>query len=119
MREEYELIKIDKSDLDNIMRHHRDEGCRLVQIHAVSLVGVTELTYSVATPENHFINYRIVLNNGEIMSSITDIFPAAVLYENEIKELFGVDIQCISLDYNRKLYDISAETPMKKKEGNE
>ena len=53
------------------------------------------------------------------MSSITDIFPAAVLYENEIKELFGVDIQCISLDYNRKLYDISAETPMKKKEGNE
>lgn len=117
--EDMHSLKIDKSDLDNIMRHHRDKGCRLVQIHAVSLVGVTELTYSVATPENHFINYRIVLNNGETMSSITDIFPAAVLYENEIKELFGVDIQCISLDYNRKLYDISAETPMKKKEGNE
>lgn len=119
MRENYELIKIEKADLDNIMRHHRDEGCRLVQIHAVSLTPVTELTYSVATPENHLINYRIVLNDGEVMSSITDIFPAAVLYENEIKELFGVDIQCISLDYNKRLYDISAETPMKKKEVNE
>lgn len=114
MREEYELITIDKTELDSKMRHHRDAGCRLVQIQAVSLVGITELTYSIATPENHFINYRIVLKDGEGMDSITDIFPAAVLYENEIKELFGVNIDCISIDYNRKLYDISETAPMKK-----
>lgn len=114
MRETYQIIEIDKTELDNKMRRRRDEGCRLVQIHAVSLPGITELTYSVATPDNHFINYRIVMKDGEQIDSITDIFPAAVLYENEIKELFGVDIDCISIDYNKRLYDIAAEAPMKK-----
>ena len=114
MREEYQIIEIDKSRLDNKMRISRDAGCRLVQIHAVSLTGITELTYSVATPDNRLTNYRVVLKDGEEIDSITDIFPAAVLYENEIKELFGVNINCIAIDYNRRFYDIAVEDPMKK-----
>ena len=36
------------------------------------------------------------------------------LYENEMKELFGVNIQMINLDYNNKLYRINEEAPFLK-----
>ena len=36
------------------------------------------------------------------------------LYENEMKELFGVNIQMINLDYQNRLYRINEETPFLK-----
>lgn len=56
-------------------------------------------------------NYRVFVESGEIINSISDIFPSAALFENEIAELFGVDIDCINLDFHGKFYRIDKETP--------
>lgn len=117
MKENYDLIKIEKAELSNILRHHKEDGCRFVQMHAVSVDNVIEMTYSVATPENHLINYRIVLEDGEGIGSVSNIYPSASFYENEIKEQFGVNIELIELDYNNNFLGIRAKTPLKKKEG--
>ena len=61
-----------------------------------------------------FINYRIVIDENTKIASIGDIYPSAAFYENEIKELFGVKIDAINLDYHNKLYRIDQETPFKK-----
>lgn len=48
------------------------------------------------------------------INSISDFFPSAMLYENEMKELFGVNIKSINPDYNNKFYRIAKKTPFKK-----
>lgn len=37
-----------------------------------------------------------------------------MLFENEMKELFGVQIKSINPDYQNKLYRIASPTPFKK-----
>lgn len=113
MRENYKLIVIDPMDLPNKVLEEKRKNNRLVQICAVSVQGGYELSYSFAEGYD-FINYRINITEDVEIPSIADLFPSAALYENEMKELFGVKIQHINLDYNNQLYKIDVETPFKK-----
>ena len=45
------------------------------------------------------------------MPSITGVYEGAYLYENEIRELFGVKFKGINVDYNGHLYKKKAEAP--------
>ena len=53
----------------------------------------------------HFdLNYelchlRLRLPLSEPLPSISDVFFAAVLIENEIKDMFGIDVQGMAIDY--------------------
>jgi ech hydrogenase subunit D len=47
--------------------------------------------------------------------SISNIFFPAFLYENEMKDLFGVKINNIVLDFNGNLYKVAQKTPMNPK----
>jgi NADH:ubiquinone oxidoreductase subunit C len=53
----------------------------------------------------HFdLNYRLEtlrlrLAKGEALQSISKIYFAAVLVENEIKDLFGINVQGLAIDY--------------------
>ncbi|MGC4019369.1 MAG: NADH-quinone oxidoreductase subunit C [Muricomes sp.] len=76
-----------------------------------------ELTYSF-DKDYDFVNLRINMDYDTEIESISCLYQYAFLYENEIKELFGVKIKNITLDFNNNLYRISVETPfnMKKEE---
>ena len=62
------------------------------------------------------------LNNVHLVRDFSDVIEKYSIgtalianndfYENEMKELFGVKIQMISLDYKNKLYRIEVETPL-------
>lgn len=118
------IEKVSKDELYDIMQKKYEDGYRLAQICSVAFEGYNEVTYSV-TKEYTMENYKIELPIDEEIKSFSDIFPAANLYENEIKELWGVQVVGLALDYNNKFYRIEAETPFKKqikvvkKEGNE
>lgn len=90
------------------------EGYRLVAISATAMEGV-ELTYSF-DKEYDFINLRLEIDTETEVDSISALFSYAFLYENEIKELFGVKIKNLSLDFNNQLYRIAVKTPFAKKE---
>ncbi len=119
MRENYKIIDISYSDITDIMLNCQKQGDRLVQMHAVSIPSGAILYYSVSTGDNEFVTYKTQVSDDVVLPSISSIYPNAILYENEMKELFGVNIDCISLDYNNRLYRINVETPFKKpaKEG--
>jgi ech hydrogenase subunit D len=44
---------------------------------------------------------------GEPVASITPIYPAAFLYENEIRDLFGVAIERIAADWQGAVFDVA------------
>lgn len=88
---------------------------RLSQACSVYVDGHYELSYSFAGLEEYgYTTLRIIVDKETEVPSITALYPYAFLYENEMKELFGVNIQRINLDYDNKLYRIEVEKPFVK-----
>ncbi len=110
---DFPITEVTKDELYKIMEQKYNDGYRLAQILSVAYEGYNEVTYSVAK-EYEMENYKINLPINEEIKSFSDIFPAATLYENEIKELWGVKVVGMALNYHNKFYRIEKETPFKK-----
>lgn len=111
---EQQIIKISSSELLSETIKLKNNGYRLVAISCTSKDNI-EVSYSF-DKDYDFINLRLILEEDVEIESISLIYPYAFLYENEIKELFGVKINNIALDYKDTLYKIAVKTPFKKKE---
>jgi ech hydrogenase subunit D len=63
-------------------------------------------------------NYRITVDKGEEVPSISKIFFCALLVENEMKELFGLNVTNIAIDYggHMLLSDDDLKAPMSKQQ---
>ncbi len=106
------LVEITPDQLLGNVMALKNNGLRLSQICCAYVNEKIELSYSFADDNtNEYINLRIVMGKDEEVCSITEFYPYAFLYENEMKELFGVNIHMINLDYNQKLYRLKDETP--------
>jgi ech hydrogenase subunit D len=92
------------------------EGHRLVQIGATSLPdGGVELNYSF-DKEGRFRNLRLPLAADNLTApSITGIYFCAFAYENEIHDLFGIDVKGNKLDFKGNFYRIAEKTPFLRK----
>ena len=114
---EMEIIEPDQL-LEKVMTK-KNAGMRLSQACAAWVNGKYELSYSFADDNTYeYQTLRICLEREQEVASITAFYPYAFLYENEMKELFGVKIEMINLDYHDKLYRIDTPTPFLKKEEN-
>lgn len=96
----------------------KDAGRRLVQACVAYVDSKFELSYSFADDSTYdMTTLRIVLTDlAEEVPSISNIYPYASFYEDEMHELFDVNIEMIGLDYHDKLYRIRQEAPMIPKE---
>lgn len=111
---EQNIQVIQQGELLSRTVHLKHEGYRLVAISATTKDGI-ELTYSF-DKEYDFINLRLIIDTETEIDSISSLYSYAFMYENEIKELFGVKIKDISIDFNNQLYRIAVKTPFAKKE---
>ena len=50
---------------------------------------------------------------GTSVRSITPVYWAAFVYENEVHDLFGVEFEDSKLDYKGNFFRMSAKTPWK------
>ena len=110
---DFPITSVTKEELYTVLPEKQKEGYRLTQICATAYEGYNEVTYSVSKGYD-MENYKVVLPIEEEIKSFSDIFPAATLYENEIKELWGVNVVGMLIDYKNNFYRISKETPFKK-----
>lgn len=107
-----EIIEIQKEDLLLRAIEMKKKGLRLSQICAAWADKKYELSYSFADDETYdYFTLRVLAEKEEEIPSVTEVFPMAVFYENEMKELFGVKIQMISEDLHDRLYRIDTKTP--------
>nr|WP_319487200.1 NADH-quinone oxidoreductase subunit C [uncultured Caproiciproducens sp.] len=106
------IIPISSGSLLEEVLKMKGSNCRLVQICATRTKEGYELTYSFG---KEFDLYGLRFNLGEDteIPSISHIYPASFLYENEIHDLFGVPIKMISIDYQGTLYRTEKKTPFK------
>jgi len=73
--------------------------------------GALELTYSFDTGDT-LENLRITVAPGDDVPSITSLFPAAFVFENEMHDLYGISVSGISVDFAGKFYTVAAPSPM-------
>ena len=104
---------IETIELDQLLgaaTEKKMKGWRLAQICSAFVNNQYELSYSFAK-EYEVVHYRVIVDKETLVPSVTQIYDSAFLYENEMKELFGVNMEHIALDYRNKLYRIDGEAP--------
>ena len=107
-----EIIVIELADLLENVLVLKTKGWRLSQICAAFRDGHYELSYSFADDETlDYETLRINCPINSVIPSISEFYSAADFYENEMKELFGVEVKMMKRDYHRRLYRIKAEMP--------
>ena len=85
----------------------REKGARLVQIGATRLGDQVELTYSfeVARVLCH-LRLQLPAENPWV-PSITGLYWGAFIYENELHDLFNVQVDNLAVDFHGSFYTTS------------
>ncbi len=103
--------------LDRVGAYRRD-GWRLAIINTTSILpaegveaGAFDVSWSFAQDDGRLEHLRERVLPGEEVPSISGSFGAAFLYENEMRELFGVNVTGIAPDLKGQLYRTSSIVP--------
>lgn len=112
MYTDFNLTVIEPTALVDTARTLKAEGYRMVQICATRIPDAYELTYSF-DKDHELYNYRVTVPEDMEIESITDSYFAAFVYENEMKDLFGIKIKHIALDFQGNFFITNEPTPWK------
>ncbi len=104
--------------LGKVEEYHKG-GWRLSLINAASVIandelptGAVDVTWAFAKDtEFETIRERFIPGSGEVMPSISAMYWPAFIYENEIRELFGVPVDGINVDLQGQLYKTAEKVP--------
>jgi len=111
MIEEQKMITLNAGDLVEQAKGMKSSGHRLVQICCAKIGETIEVNYSF-DKDYSFTNLRIVLKLDNLkIDSISGIYLQALLYENEMHDLFGVEVKNMAIDYKGTFYRTSMKTP--------
>ena len=98
------IIDIKVAELPDKVAAMKSDGQRLVQICCTKLPDKLELHYSF-DKNYEFTSFRIALADSQVkVPSISGTYLSAFIYENEIHDLFGIQIDGIAVDYKGKFY---------------
>ena len=110
LKTEYLITAID--GITEMAHSRKADGWRFVQLMAVNTEEGIDLIYS-------FMKDGVLQNNkiehvtkNDAVPSISDDFFAAFVFENEVHDLFGVDIRDIAIDFGGNFYALAQSEPM-------
>ena len=80
------------------------------EVPAADAPGIFEIAWAFAR-DREFETIRERITADDSVPSISEFFGAAFLYENEMRELFGIDVTGIGLDLQGQLYKTATKVP--------
>lgn len=91
----------------------RRDGHRLCIIDAVAVPaeGAVDITWTFEKG-GKLAHLRERVAAGAEVPSVSGLYPFAYLYENELRELFGVVVTGLNVDLKGQLYQTSTKIPM-------
>jgi ech hydrogenase subunit D len=94
------------------VREFSDQGWRLVQIGAAALGDTIEVTYSFDL-RGRLSNLRVSLpaEGSPRIPSISSVYPCSFLYENEMHDLFRIQVDGMAVDFKGKFYRTTVPFP--------
>lgn len=112
------FIPADKGELLSKTGEMKNNGYFLSQISVTNTkTDGFDLLYSFEKNEENYemINLRVKAGEDDEIESVSGIFPYAYLYENEMKDLFGIKIANLNVDFKGNLYKTTIKTPFNSK----
>ncbi|HML36113.1 MAG TPA: NADH-quinone oxidoreductase subunit C [Bacillota bacterium] len=110
-----DFVAIEPAQLVDRVQDLKDDGYRLGQMCCTKVSEGFELTYSF--DKDHVLtNLRLVIPEEEEIMSITGVYWAAFIYENEMQDLFGVKFKHMALNYGGGFFKVSQPTPWNPKD---
>lgn len=89
-----------------------DGGWRLANVHGVNAESGVDVYYTYVK-DGVFENLVVRgIDPDTPVPSVTDVYFSAFVFENETRELFGVDVHDIALDFGGTLYGTAETEPM-------
>jgi ech hydrogenase subunit D len=105
----FELITRER--LIEVVNAMRQREFRLVQISATRLPNELELTYSFDR-DGALLNLRVLIPANEArVPSISSVYWCAFLYENELHDLFSLQVEGMAVDFQGHLYQTAVPFP--------
>ncbi len=93
------------------VRSFHAQGWRLVQIAATRLPDQLELTYSFDLG-GRLANLRLALpGDAPKVRSVSSIYWCAFLYENELHDLFNLQVADLAIDFHGQFYKTAVKFP--------
>ena len=106
----FEAKQITPEQLINETQAMFDADYRLVTATCVDEIEQFRIIYSFDR-ETELVNLEVAIGKQDELPSISGVYLCAFLVENEIKELFGVNISNIAVDLGGRLYMIEGTDP--------
>ena len=107
-----EFLSLTVDALPAFAADRKREGWRFVQLLAVNTEDGIDLIYSFMK-DNLLENHEIKgVQKGTTVPSITDRFLEAFVFENEVHDLFGINVKGIAIDFGGTFYQLSQKEPM-------
>lgn len=97
------LVVIEKKDLLDEVKKIKEKGYRLAAVSCEREGEAYEITYNFDL-NYELLNLRIMVEVKDTIKSISHIYPAAFLIENEFQDLYGFKFEDLTIDYNGHLY---------------
>ena len=110
-----DLYLIEQVELLPVIMEKKNDMWRLAQMCCAFAEGRYEVTYSFASGYE-IANYRLIVGKEETVPSISRVYKSAIFYENEMRELFGLNVEYMKVDLHNRLYRIEETTPFLKEE---
>lgn len=109
-KQEYQMLENPELLISRVDKL-RKQGYRLGQACVVTKKeGTLDVVYSFAK-DDRLLNIRVLVPEATEVESITSIYPYAFLYENEMRELFGLRVCNINVDFQGDLYLTKVKAP--------
>jgi ech hydrogenase subunit D len=99
----FETLNLAKSQLVGEVQNLKNKGYRFVTMTCVDLGDSLDLIYHFDL-NLEMVHLRITLLKGDTAPSISGVFFAALIIENETKDHFGVHFEGMALDFGGNLY---------------
>ena len=99
----FETKNLTKNQLVGEVLALKNQGYRLVSMSCVDLGESFDLLYHFDR-ETQLVHLRLTLPKGEVAPSISGVYFAALLIENETRDPFGVIFDGLVLDFGGNFY---------------
>lgn len=93
--------KLEPTELRQKMTELKSRGYRFMTTSCLDL-GESFGIYYHMDRDLQLVHYYVELPKGRPLDSVSDIFPGGFVAENEMRDMFGVEIEGLTLDYGSK-----------------
>lgn len=101
---------IEVGQLIGYVERFRNNGYRLVQIGCTKAGDFFEINYSF-DKDYHFENIRITVLQDTEIPSISGMYWNSFIYENEMHDLFGIQVRGMNIDFKGTLIRTAVKFP--------